>query len=156
MSSEIRQKRVTGLLLEELSIMIGNELADPKLSLVTVTDVIVSKDLHNVRVFVSHDDDAISKREVVSRLTKAAPFLRSQVAERLSLRFVPELSVAYDESPARVSRIQELLQQIRSEREAGDVSAAHATAAAEIPAETTPTRGATASETDGALPAAAS
>lgn len=119
MSSEIRQKRVTGLLLEELSIMIGNELADPRLSLVSVTDVVVSKDLHNVRVFVNHDDEGISKREVIARLTKAAPFLRSQVAERLSLRFVPELSFAYDESPARVNRIQEILRQIASEREAG-------------------------------------
>lgn len=118
MSSDIRQRRVAGLLLEELSIMVGNELADPRLSLVSVTDVLVSKDLHNVKVFVNHDDETISKKEVVSRLTKAAPFLRSQVAERLSLRFVPELSFAYDESPARSSRIQELLNQIAAEREA--------------------------------------
>jgi ribosome-binding factor A len=118
MSSDIRQRRVAGLLLEELSIMVGNELADPRLSLVSVTDVLVSKDLHNVKVFVNHDDETISKKEVISRLTKAAPFLRSQVAERLSLRFVPELSFAYDESPARSSRIQELLNQIAAEREA--------------------------------------
>jgi len=118
MSSEKRQRRVTGLLLEELSILIGNELADPRLSLVNVTDVIVSKDLHNVRVFVNHDNETISPREVISRLTKAAPFLRGQIAERLSLRFVPELSFAYDESPARINRIQDLLRQIASERNA--------------------------------------
>ena len=47
MSSEIRQQRVAGLLFEELSIMLAGELADPRISLVTVIDVRVSKDLRN-------------------------------------------------------------------------------------------------------------
>lgn len=117
MSSEIRQKRVTALLFEELTIMLASELADPKLSLVTVTDVQVSKDLHNVRVFVNHQDDEISKREVLARLQKATPFLRSQVAERLSLRVVPEIAFGYDESPERASRLDEIFRQLAAERD---------------------------------------
>lgn len=117
MSSEIRQQRVRGLLYEELSIMLGGELADPRLSLVNVTDVVVSKDLKNVRVYVSHSDDAISKREVISRLQKATPFIRSQIGERLGLRAVPELSFTYDDSPERAQRLTALLAQIKAERE---------------------------------------
>lgn len=116
MSSEIRQKRVTGLLFQELTIMIGNELEDPKLSLVTVTDVIVSKDLRNVRVYVNHQDEAVTKQEVLRGLVKATPYLRSQVAERLSLRVVPEISFDYDESPERAARLDEIFRQLAAER----------------------------------------
>lgn len=59
MSSEIRQQRVAGLLFEEMSIMLAGELADPRISLVTVTDVRVSKDLRNARIFVSHQDEEV-------------------------------------------------------------------------------------------------
>jgi ribosome-binding factor A len=118
MSSDIRQKRVTGLLYEELSIMLGNELDDPRLSLVTVTDVVVSKDLKNVRVFVNHQDEEHTPRQVLAGLQKATPFLRSQVAERLSLRVAPELTFSYDESPARAKRLDDIFRQLAEERSA--------------------------------------
>lgn len=118
MSSEIRQQRVRGLLFEELTIMLGGELGDPRLDLVTVTDVVVSKDLKNVRVYVSHQDEAVSKREVLSRLVKAVPFIRSQLGLRLGLRVVPELSFTYDDSPERAQRLTELLAQIKAENAA--------------------------------------
>ncbi len=98
MTSEKRQQRVRGLLVEELAILIGSELEDPKLSFVTVTDVVVSKDLHNVRVYVNHQDENVSKREVLSRLEKAAPFVRGKISERLTMRSVPEITFEYDES----------------------------------------------------------
>lgn len=123
MSTEIRQKRVTGLLYEELSIMLGNELSDPRLSLVTVTDVVVSKDLRNVRVYVNHQNDEVTPRQVLAGLQKATPWLRGQVAERLSLRAVPELTFTYDESPTRAKRLDEIFKQLSEER----------TAAGEIP-----------------------
>ncbi len=133
MSTEIRQKRVTGLLYEELSIMIPNELDDPRLGLVTVTDVIVSKDLKNVRVYVNHQDEAVSRREVVTRLQKATPFLRSRIATRLSLRVVPELSFAYDESPARAARLTEIFQALATERDAERDAAQQAAAPGDNP-----------------------
>lgn len=117
MSSEIRQKRLAGLLFEELNIMVGNELDDPKLGLVSVTDVVVSKDMRNVKVFVSHQDEEVPKQTVIAHLRRAAPYLRSQLAERLTLRLVPELTFHYDESNERALRLTEIFQQIASERE---------------------------------------
>lgn len=116
MSTTIRQQRVAGLLFQELSIMLANELEDPRLGAVTVTGVVVSKDLRNVKVFVSHDDPAISPREVIRRLQHAMPYLRSQVAERLTLRMVPELHFTYDDSPAKVGRLDVIFRQIAEER----------------------------------------
>lgn len=116
MSSEIRQKRLAGLLFEELTIMVGNELDDPKLKMVNVTDIVVSKDMRNVKVFVNHQDDEVAKQVVIAHLRRAAPYLRTQLAERLTLRLAPELTFHYDESMERALRLSEIFQQIANER----------------------------------------
>jgi len=113
----IRQQRVSELLYEELSIMISNELDDPRLSLVTVTGVDVSRDLRNVKVFVSHQQEDVSRETMLKHLRRAIPYLRSQLAERCSLRLVPELLFYYDDLPEKAERVQEILQQIAHERE---------------------------------------
>ena len=116
MSSEIRQQRVAGLVYEEISIMLAGELRDPRISLVKVTDVRVSKDLRNARIFVSHDDETITRRDLLKALQSATPYLRGQLAERLGLHAVPELLFTYDDAPEQAARVDELLRQIASER----------------------------------------
>ncbi|MFO7631099.1 MAG: 30S ribosome-binding factor RbfA [Caldilinea sp.] len=116
MSTEIRQQRVSGLVFEELSIMLAGELQDPRISLVKVTEVNVSKDLRNARVFVSHDDETVSRRDLFKALRSATPYLRGQLAERLGLRAVPDLHFTYDDSPEKAARVDELLRQIAAER----------------------------------------
>ena len=49
-------------------------------------------------------------------LRRATPFLRSQLAVRCSLRLVPEIFFYYDDTPEKVGRVQEILQQIAQER----------------------------------------
>jgi ribosome-binding factor A len=121
MSSSIRQGRVAELLFEELSIMVSSELDDPRLSMVEVTQVEVSKDLRSAKVYVHHRDDEISRQELLKRLQRAIPFLRSQIAERCTMRLVPELVFHYDDSPTQAARVDELLRQIAQERnEASD------------------------------------
>lgn len=117
MSSEIRQQRVAGLLFEELSILLSGELQDPKISLVKVTGVQVSKDLRNVRIFVNHEDESVTRRELLQALQRATPFLRRQLAERLGLRAVPDLLFAYDDLPEKAARVDELLRQLAAERQ---------------------------------------
>jgi ribosome-binding factor A len=114
--STIRQQRVAELLFEELSILIGGELADPRLSLVRVTNVDVSRDLRNVNVHVTHDDEDVSKREILQGMRHATPFLRRQLAVRCSLRAVPELAFHYDDTPEKAARVDELLRQIADSR----------------------------------------
>jgi ribosome-binding factor A len=116
MSSNIRQERVAGFLYEELSIMVSSELDDPRLSMVEVTEVEVSKDLRSAKVHVHNRDDEISRSELLKRLQRAIPYLRSQIAERSALRMVPELVFQYDDSPAQAARVDELLRQIAQER----------------------------------------
>ncbi len=112
----IRQQRVSELLFEELTIMLANELDDPRISLVHVTRVDVSRDLRNVNVYVSHDDEEVSKRSVLQGLRSAVPYLRRQIAVRATLRAVPELAFHYDDTPEKAARVEALLRQIAASR----------------------------------------
>lgn len=114
----IRQERVSELLFQELSIIISNDLEDPRLSLLTVTNLDVSRDLRTVKVYVSHSDESVSRRSVLVGLKNASAYMRRQIAERCGLRVVPELIFYYDDSPERAARVDDLLRQIAAEREA--------------------------------------
>jgi len=115
----IRQQRISSLLREELDIMIGHELEDPRVSLVTVTDVIVSRDIRNAKIYVHHNDDEVSQKDVLAGLRSAASYLRGEIAVRCGLRMTPELIFYYDETPQKAQRIEQLLRQIAEDR--GDV-----------------------------------
>jgi ribosome-binding factor A len=106
-----RQRRVSELLLEEIG-LIAQELSDPVLAYVNVTDVEVSPDLRHAHVFVSHMGQPEETRTILKALERAAGHLRSELAERGVLRFVPELSFHWDASVDQGQRIDELLKQI--------------------------------------------
>jgi ribosome-binding factor A len=127
----IRQQRVQELLYQELSILVANELDDPQLSLLMVTNVVVSRDLRNAKIYVHHDDSEIPRRTILRRLDKATPFIRRQLAQRLTLRVVPELMFYYDDTPERAARVDELIERIRSEREESKVATGSESAASD-------------------------
>lgn len=104
--------------------MLAGELQDPRVSLVEVIKVDISKDLRNAKIFVHHADDAVSRKELLKALQHATPYLRGQLAVRCGLRMVPELYFAYDDSPEKAARIDELLRQIAAERESSPPKAA--------------------------------
>jgi ribosome-binding factor A len=122
MSSNVRQKRVEELLSQELTIIIGAELEDPAISLVDVTNVVVSKDLRTAKIYVFHRDDEVTQRALLKGLTRATPYIRGQIAERCGLRVVPEIFFYYDDLPARSARVDELLRQLSAERAATPVA----------------------------------
>ena len=120
----IRQERAAELLYQELLILIGHELDDPLLELLTVTHVVVSRDLRVAKVYVHQDnkellqDDEMQQSTILARLKRATPFLRHKIAQRVKLRAVPEILFYYDETPAQAARVDELLQRIAEERQA--------------------------------------
>lgn len=109
-----RQERISELLQEELSLLIGAELTDPRLAnaMVTVTSVRVSPDLRNARVSVAHSLPEAQTREVVAALRHAESFLRSQLVANLALRFVPELSFHVDATDVYAQRVDQILDSI--------------------------------------------
>ena len=112
-----RQERVSEMMREELSLLIGAELFDPRLSdaMVNVTDVQVSQDLRNARVYVEHALPREQSDEVLAALRHAEGYLRQAVVENLDLRFAPMLTFHIDNSNVRGQRIDALLDAIASE-----------------------------------------
>jgi ribosome-binding factor A len=113
-----RQERIAEVLSEELGLLIASELTDPRLedALVTVTDVQVSPDLGNARVFIQHALPPEQTRSVLSALQHSTTFLRRALVENLHLRVVPELHFVVDETEKRAHRIDEILDRIAAEQ----------------------------------------
>ncbi|MCR4418940.1 MAG: 30S ribosome-binding factor RbfA [Clostridia bacterium] len=115
-----RVQRVAEQIKKEIASILKHEMKDPRLGFVSVTDVELSPDLHYAKVYVSVLGDDQAQRESLEVLNKATGFVRREIGERLSLRFVPELAFRFDPSIQRGARIAELLHQLR--REQGETS----------------------------------
>lgn len=107
-----RQKRVGELLHEELSDLLQKKVMDPRIGFVTVTAVEVSPDLRWARVFVTSLGD---QKALLEGLRHASGFLRRELGQRLSLRYVPDLTFHLDDSFERASRVLNLIQEIEKE-----------------------------------------
>ncbi len=105
-----RTERINDLLREEISDLLRREVKDPRIGgLVSITEVEVSPDLRNARVYVSvlgTDEETSSTLEA---LKAASHFLQRGIGKRLSLRRTPKLEFLADTTMAEGSRIMSLL-----------------------------------------------
>ena len=106
-----RKERVGDALQRELVQLIRDEMRDPRIDMVNVTAVEVSKDLSSARVYVNFvvPKPEEETREAVQVLNRAAGFLRSQLAKLLTMRMVPSLRFYYDGSGERGQQLSALI-----------------------------------------------
>ena len=105
-----RSRRIAEQIQRELAELIRLELKDPRVSgLVTVTDVEVSRDQSHAKVFFTLLGDARKIDETAEGLKRAAGFLRTQLAQRMKLRTVPQLDFQYDTSVERGIKLSRLI-----------------------------------------------
>jgi ribosome-binding factor A len=108
-----RIERVNELIREEISELIRREVKDPRLdSFISVTEVMTSPDLRHARVFVSIMGTDEEKQQVEKGLIAAKGFLRRELGERLTLRYIPELTFQLDDSIERGSRLLQLINEV--------------------------------------------
>lgn len=110
-----RQQRLSDLIRAEIARLIARELKDPRIGFTTVTQVKVSPDLHEARVYVSVLGSAEQQAETLRGLTAAAPFIRHELGHLLRLRRTPAVSFHLDHSIEQGARIEELLSKIKEE-----------------------------------------
>ena len=112
--AEVRLRRLESLLREEISSMIfTSKIKDPRIErLTTVTDVSISKDLANAKVFVSFYGEEAELHASVGALNHASGYIQRVLAERIRIRKMPRLSFIADTSIARGARINKLLRDI--------------------------------------------
>lgn len=104
-----RSRRIAEQIQRELSEIIRLELKDPRVGMITLTDVEVSQDHAHARVFFTLLGDAAKIKDTGEALQHAAGFLRSELAHRIKLRTVPQLQFKYDVSVERGMRLSRLI-----------------------------------------------
>ncbi|MFZ7234397.1 30S ribosome-binding factor RbfA [Avibacterium avium] len=106
-----RSDRVAQELQKEIAVILQREVKDPRIGMVTVSDVEVSRDLAYAKVFVTflfdQDDSVIESG--MKGLEKASPYIRSLLAKAMRLRIVPELRFVYDKSLVEGMRMSNLV-----------------------------------------------
>ena len=107
-----RADRVADLIKAELSDILLKQIRDPRIGLLTITDVKMSDDLRSAKIyFVQMGKDKLDA-ELQAGLEKAKGFLKRELSKRLNLRYMPDVFFFYDKSFEYGSRIDRLLMEI--------------------------------------------
>jgi len=106
-----RAARIADQIQRDLSELIRKELKDPRVGLVTITSVEVTRDLSHAKVYVTTLAGAESGERSIQALQHAAGFLRTQLSQTLKVRSIPQLHFVYDASVERGARLSQLIDQ---------------------------------------------
>jgi ribosome-binding factor A len=109
MSSEARARRLGERIREELADLLQREVADPRLTLVSITEVEVDREFSVATVYVSALDGSERIDEILTAFQRAGGFLRHELAARIQLRAFPRLRFRHDASAERGARIESLI-----------------------------------------------
>lgn len=97
---------------QEISVLVRDEVRDPRVGLATVTEVETSPELDHAKVYITSLGDDDEKDEILAGLRSAAPFIRGQLGRRLHMRRIPELHFEIDRVVEEATRIESLLRQV--------------------------------------------
>jgi len=115
MPTPLRLQRIAGRISQELSVILMQEINDPRLAGVLITDVTVDRELAYADIYVSALEGKERSAEAIQGLEHAAPFLRRTLADRIELRVFPRLRFHWDPTPERADHIEKLLASLREE-----------------------------------------
>jgi len=113
--SERRQQRVAEEIQRRASQFIREELKDPRLGFLTITDVEVNSDLTHATVFVSVLGDEVEQRQTMEALRRAKGLIKRDIGDWLRIRTVPEITFKQDASIERGTRILQLIKGLEQE-----------------------------------------
>jgi ribosome-binding factor A len=108
-----RSRRVADRIQVELAELLQREARDPRLTRLTITGVVVTRDLGSAKVWVAGSFSPAEEKPTLEALRGATPYLRTLLAPRLGLRTVPMLLFVIDHSLDAGDRIERLLREIR-------------------------------------------
>jgi ribosome-binding factor A len=114
--SKPRPERVQEALRQEISRIVHDELKDPRIGFLTITKVELTKDLRYAKVYFSVLGGEKDKNLALKGLNSAKGYIKNIIADRINLRFVPEVAFKIDESLQYAKDIYDLLEQIKKEK----------------------------------------
>ncbi len=120
MPSPLRLIRIGDRIRQEISLMlVQNEIHDPRLGGIMITEVKVDRELSYADIYVSALEGIARSEEVLQGLESASGFIRKTLSDRIELRAFPRLRFHWDVTPERADRIEQLLASIRTDNKKG-------------------------------------
>jgi ribosome-binding factor A len=119
-----RAERVSDAVQQEIAVLIRDEVRDPRIGMVSVTDVEVSRDLAYAKVYITFLGDRSQEHidEAVTALNGASGYLRKLLASNIKLRITPKLTFLFDESGRRGQHLSALIDRAISDQRVPDNS----------------------------------
>ena len=112
----VRIDRVRVQLKRELSIILQEDLKDPRIGLITITRIDLTGDLRYARIYFSLLGDEKEKISSIEGIESAAGYIRKLIGERLKLKYVPELSFKLDRSIEYSMHLEKTFERLKNER----------------------------------------
>lgn len=109
-----RTDRINEQLKQEISILVRDEVRDPRVGLATITAVQTSPELDHAKVYFTALGEEDERQEILVGLRSASPFIRHELGKRLHMRRIPELHFELDRVLAEAMRIELLLAHARA------------------------------------------
>ncbi|MDQ0350667.1 ribosome-binding factor A [Alkalibacillus filiformis] len=113
--SNVRSNRVAEQMKKELGDILSRKIKDPRVGFVTVTDVKVSGDLQQAKVFISIFGDDEQQEKTLVGLAKSKGFIRTEIGQRIRLRKTPEITFEIDEAIQYGNKIENILNDLNKE-----------------------------------------
>ena len=111
----IRSERVARLVQKGISEIIAMELEEPKLGLITVRNVTITRDLREARIFYSTLGTQEQIHESQLAIKRLTPQIRRLLGQRVRLRYAPSLNFIYDETPEKAEQIETIFHRLHEE-----------------------------------------
>jgi ribosome-binding factor A len=110
-----RSVRVAEQLKREIGRIIIEDIKDPLIDFVTITQVELTDDLKYAKIYFTVLGEDAQRQKVIERLDGATKFIRSKIGRLIDLRYVPEIRFLYDSVFDNVTNLERLLKQIKEE-----------------------------------------
>ena len=111
-----RLKRANSFIQEELTLLLGSSVRDPRVCPLVITDVDLTADRRVARVYVSCFSGGEDLQEALRGLESAKSYLRRELGQRLGWRFTPQLEFRIDQSLQHGAKIDGIFQALEQER----------------------------------------
>lgn len=104
---------MAGLIQQVLAELLQKEISDPRLTKVTITDVQMSRDLRIAKIYFATGSGRQNKEAAMEGFHRAKGFVKRELAQRLGLRYMPDLKFFYDDAIDRGARMEQLIKRAR-------------------------------------------
>ncbi|MDH8977349.1 30S ribosome-binding factor RbfA [Staphylococcus epidermidis] len=110
--NNIRAERVGEQMKQEIMDIVNNKVKDPRVGFLTITDVELTNDLSQAKVYLTVLGNDKEVDNTFKALYKATGFIKSELGSRMRLRIIPELTFEYDESIEYGNKIERMIQDL--------------------------------------------